>query len=1030
MRDALSTMSSPSPSFSTSTLLKEITCLRAQLKELEDDTKSNISSIVVGDMVVGETETMNALRKELASVEHEKANLEKEFMNQLSSLAQDNRAVVFDLQNKLVQSEARNVSLQDQLEALGSSAGADGNTRRWMTILEQEKNRHNEEIEQMRATLQSSDMEIAECRRELDSMAEQLEDVHTEKDELLREVTDVRLQFSEQKRRNESLRTELKECNGSISKLRQEVVEKEDVILEKDHLIETKVQEMGEMNDTLIELESHKEMLLSEVGDLKQQLEKVKYRKKSKCFHDESISPTEKETLTTGVHMLEERLEIFQSKLTERDSIIEQLSTTLGEERQQNTRLKAQIKKFSNEADNFDGMSPVSPPKKLSQRPSSHPWIVTSSSQTSPSENSRLATPRTPVSSIVASFERRASRDSLDPTTDEDTIHNKDDDRLSLPILEDQLRKVKETNHCILSELSLAKDESSAFQERLHESLGEIKRLQTKLSESDRLKAAIDDLNHQLQLEKETIAQLRRELAVASLDQSETQDACMEVERLTSKLREYEALQLNHEQTIMELERELLDEKEKSHELHTRLDTSEEQYSKSLAELRDQLVKEQEQLQRMMLKVEKQELEHSKELKDIEQRLAHERALVSKLRSDLDATASNRPSPTSVELQLRESQREVERLTLEFTSLATSYDDLKKNSAELTKLQTKANSDSRQLETEISFKEHEVERLKHELSYTLSSGSSIQEEKKESHTEDRQGNSEMRSHIVSLQNELAAALAEIERLLDETEELRNALRHSQTGKTYSDEINLTPKDQMTYEMKLTKLHVELTQTQVAKKEMEADLGKRVEELEEELEALETEAEEELEKKEKELQVLLEDLQAKETKIAQLEVQQKQSRSSLNDNSTNRHDDMEELQAELISMTSKTSTQAREIQSLKLKLEEVEARKADLEKKLQNRITELEEEIVDVTRSARPQDADHLREENNKLRKALRDVRLERRLLQDRLDSLASDKCNSKSAQVLRERNGALKDEVEKLTKRLKKMEASITRFAI
>jgi hypothetical protein len=61
---------------------------------------------------------------------------------------------------------------------------------------------------------------------------------------------------------------------------------------------------------------------------------------------------------------------------------------------------------------------------------------------------------------------------------------------------------------------------------------------------------------------------------------------------------------------------------------------------------------------------------------------------------------------------------------------------------------------------------------------------------------------------------------------------------------------------------------------------------------------------------------------------------------------------------------------------------------------------------------------------------VRDLKLERRQLKDRLDALASDKNHSKSAQVLRERNLVLKEEVEKLTKRLKKMEASITRFAI
>jgi chromosome segregation ATPase len=131
---------------------------------------------------------------------------------------------------------------------------------------------------------------------------------------------------------------------------------------------------------------------------------------------------------------------------------------------------------------------------------------------------------------------------------------------------------------------------------------------------------------------------------------------------------------------------------------------------------------------------------------------------------------------------------------------------------------------------------------------------------------------------------------------------------------------------------------------------------------------------------------------------------------------------------------KTTAQAREIQSLKMKIEDYEARKGELEKKVQDRLRELEDELDSTVLSSQSQviskDFDDLKSENNKLRESVRSVVVERRRLQERLDALVSDKSSSKSVTVLRDRNAALKKEVEKLTKRLRKMEASITRCAV
>ena len=95
---------------SESSLLSEITELRARLQELEDDTKSNVSSAVPGT-----EEWSNLLKKELAKVENEKAKMEMEYMNHMTSLAVSNQKIVDDLSDRLKKSEEMNDILEERL---------------------------------------------------------------------------------------------------------------------------------------------------------------------------------------------------------------------------------------------------------------------------------------------------------------------------------------------------------------------------------------------------------------------------------------------------------------------------------------------------------------------------------------------------------------------------------------------------------------------------------------------------------------------------------------------------------------------------------------------------------------------------------------------------------------------------------------------------------------------------------------------------------------------------------------------------
>jgi len=175
------------------------------------------------------------------------------------------------------------------------------------------------------------------------------------------------------------------------------------------------------------------------------------------------------------------------------------------------------------------------------------------------------------------------------------------------------------------------------------------------------------------------------------------------------------------------------------------------------------------------------------------------------------------------------------------------------------------------------------------------------------------------------------------------------------------------------------------------------------------------------------------LARKEEEIDRIEEEKGQMRSSVASISTNRKDQLEELQTELLDLNSQNRDQSREILMLKNKLEEFDTMKEERFQKQQRRIADLEDEIERLYSEGRKKcDAElmgKLKNENTQLRDALRDAKSERRELRERLDG-GGERSSSRNSQVLRERNLKLKQEVEKLTRRLRKLEDSITRVAV
>jgi chromosome segregation ATPase len=418
---------------------------------------------------------------------------------------------------------------------------------------------------------------------------------------------------------------------------------------------------------------------------------------------------------------------------------------------------------------------------------------------------------------------------------------------------------------------------------------------------------------------------------------------------------------------------------------------------------------------------------------DLQEKLGNERALVEILRADLMNVSSQAKSSTNLELKLEKKLAKSEK---EIEILRAMVDEYQDRQVELEMEIQKADIDRR-------LQEREIERLQSEVVYATDQAA-MQDEKKSEEVDNNEELVRLRDQVAALQPELSRTFAEIDKLQCEVDQLRVALRSEQLASIASlqlarkavadDEAScVSAKDQKSYESELNHLKVELTKTQMAKAEREMEYMVSIKELENEIGVLEVEAEEELNEKQKELDGLINSLSAKERDIARLEHEKTQI-CSIQNASFSRKDDTEDLQAELMETIAKTTAQAREIQSLKMKIEDYEARKGELEKKVQDRLRELEDELDSTVLSSQSQviskDFDDLKSENNKLRESVRSVVVERRRLQERLDALVSDKSSSKSVTVLRDRNAALKKEVEKLTKRLRKMEASITRCAV
>eukprot|EP00977_Amphora_coffeiformis_P019252 scaffold7087_cov168-Amphora_coffeaeformis.AAC.11 len=295
---------------SSQVLLEEIANLRTRLRDLEDDGRSSFC-----ESFVDGSDMSTILKKEVVKLTDEKAKQEKEFMNQMTSLAVENQNIIADLKSKLARSCATAEELEDRVEAMTSN--------------------HADEINRLKENLTRADEEIAEARQEIDYLQHENEELRVKHED----AEALKLELENEKRRNESYLVQLKKSEDKIERLRLGSSS-------RDNEVEELREQVGEMHDVIVELEEQKESVEGQLKLVQSELAQVnhKLQKERNKSLDHSVFSAERENLERSCEQLEERLERFQARLAEKDTTIENLTNSLKEERSITRKMRKELK--------------------------------------------------------------------------------------------------------------------------------------------------------------------------------------------------------------------------------------------------------------------------------------------------------------------------------------------------------------------------------------------------------------------------------------------------------------------------------------------------------------------------------------------------------------------------------------------------------------------------------------------------------------------------------------------------------------
>jgi len=279
----------------------------------------------------------------------------------------------------------------------------------------------------------------------------------------------------------------------------------------------------------------------------------------------------------------------------------------------------------------------------------------------------------------------------------------------------------------------------------------------------------------------------------------------------------------------------------------------------------------------------------------------------------------------------------------------------------------------------------------------------------------------LRDEVISLERELSITRDEVHQLtknLDQKGEIENNLKELSREKSQD------------LHAQINKLHEEVTVQRIELQDVEHRYKKDTVHLEDTIDSIHLEMSEILKARDAEIEKLNIVSQEKDSMSQRLEKEKEQLVLSMQDMMKNRRDEVDDLRNELMEMNTRLANQTREISTLNVRVEESNYQTKEMGS-LRARVAELSNQLATKKEFKDGFETSSLEIENSELRRRLKDESTERWMAEDKLQKCISDRGNggsSRSVQLLRERNAALRLEVEKLRKKLKKIseKASVT----
>lgn len=290
--------------------------------------------------------------------------------------------------------------------------------------------------------------------------------------------------------------------------------------------------------------------------------------------------------------------------------------------------------------------------------------------------------------------------------------------------------------------------------------------------------------------------------------------------------------------------------------------------------------------------------------------------------------------------------------------------------------------------------------------------------------------------IAKLETELAEAKEDLASETEDLNTLRKEIQEMTSERLAYEECTMqafekrAATSQKTLQGELNHLKVEVTNHQINFAKMEKEYKSEIAELEKAIENLNSECDQELEEKQGEVDMIKYKLDEQMDMVRKLEKEREQLCVQMNNMSNTRRDELEDVQASLMETTNQNTSLKRALQALQMQVEHNTNNDKEMES-LKNQVEKLKQQtpLKGMSIHKHQTEMESLRDENEALKERIRAITNERRNLQDRLKAATSDK-GERSLQVYKDRNEKLRQEVDRLNKKLRMGQGSVTRIEL